>query len=254
MTSVGFKVVSFKDRPDLLEAADAITPTVWPEFMLNDPVANRYWFRLYEVFPEYQFTLLEKGTDDIIAVGNSLPLVWEKDWHDLPDDGWDWALAQGFKDREAGRSPTTQCALSITIARPYQGKGISAHVVSMMRSIGEAHGLNALIAPVRPSQKTHYPLIPIDRYVHWRNSDGLPFDAWLRVHARLGAEIIKVCPQAMTIPGTVEQWEAWAKMRFPESGVYTVPGALVPVTIDCEANQGTYIEPNVWMCHPIRHQ
>ena len=41
-------------------------------------------------------------------------------------------------------------------------------------------------------------------------------------------------------------------MRFPESGMYIVPGALVPVEIDHDANQGTYVEPNVWMRHPLR--
>ena len=29
-------------------------------------------------------------------------------------------------------------------------------------------------------------------------------------------------------------------------------GALVPVTIDREADQGLYVEPNVWMRHRLR--
>lgn len=38
-------------------------------------------------------------------------------------------------------------------------------------------------------------------------------------------------------------------MVFPESGHYVVPGALVPITIDRERDQGVYVEPNVWMVH-----
>ena len=121
-----------------------------------------------------------------------------------------------------------------------------------MKAIGETHGFDAMIAPVRPTLKSRYPLTPMERYIQWQNDDGLPFDAWIRVHVRLGAEIVKVCSQSMRITGTVDDWEQWAEMRFPESGTYVVPGALVPIEIDRDTNQGTYVEPNVWMRHPIR--
>jgi hypothetical protein len=39
-------------------------------------------------------------------------------------------------------------------------------------------------------------------------------------------------------------------MKFPQTGDYVVPGALVPVQIDRERDQGIYVEPNVWMVHP----
>ncbi len=40
-------------------------------------------------------------------------------------------------------------------------------------------------------------------------------------------------------------------MRFPESGTYSVPGALRPIEIDVEADRGVYVEPNVWMHHKL---
>jgi hypothetical protein len=120
-----------------------------------------------------------------------------------------------------------------------------------MGSIGASQGLARLIAPVRPSLKSRYPLTPMDHYIRWKNPNGLPFDPWLRVHARLGAELVKTCHQAMHIAGTVAEWEAWTGMVFPESGPYVVPGALVPVEFDLAANSGTYIEPNVWMVHTL---
>ena len=90
------------------------------------------------------------------------------------------------------------------------------------------------------------------RYIQWQTDEGLPFGPWLRVHVRLGGEIVKVCPRAMRITGSVAQWEEWTGMRFPESGKYVVPGGLIPVEIDCEKDRGLYVEPNVWMGHPIR--
>jgi hypothetical protein len=75
-------------------------------------------------------------------------------------------------------------------------------------------------------------------------------DPWLRTHERVGAEIAKVATESMRIPGTVTQWEEWTELAFPDSGSYVVPGALVPVEIDREEDQGLYLEPNVWMVHP----
>jgi hypothetical protein len=55
----------------------------------------------------------------------------------------------------------------------------------------------------------------------------------------------------MLVTGTMAEWEEWAAMRFPESGAYVVPGALNPVEINREADQGRYLEPNVWRRHRL---
>ena len=56
----------------------------------------------------------------------------------------------------------------------------------------------------------------------------------------------------MVVVGTVAQWEAWTTLKFPDSGRYTVHGGLVPVKIDRRMNGGRYVEPNVWMLHPVK--
>ena len=40
-------------------------------------------------------------------------------------------------------------------------------------------------------------------------------------------------------------------MAFPESGEYVVPQAAALVSIDREADQGVYHDPNVWMVHDL---
>lgn len=55
--------------------------------------------------------------------------------------------------------------------------------------------------------------------------------------------------RSMVISGSVAEWEMWTGRCFPDSGPYVIPGALVPITIDREANVGIYLEPNVWMVH-----
>jgi hypothetical protein len=55
----------------------------------------------------------------------------------------------------------------------------------------------------------------------------------------------------MVVEARVEDWERWTGLKFPESGDYVVPEALVPIQIDRAMNVGRYIEPNVWVHHPI---
>ncbi len=243
--------VTAEDRDDLRAIADDITIPSWPEFMLNDAVANTYWYRLYETFPEYQFVLMNPHDSKIPMAANSVPLAWDGPPEELPDEGWDWALAQAFEDYDRKRKPTVLCALQIVIRKEDRRQGLSAAAVNAMKEIARRQGLSRMIAPVRPNLKSLYPLTPMEHYIKWLGDDDLPFDNWLRVHARLGARIIKVCPQAMHISGTVADWEKWAGLRFPESGIYVVPGALTPVEINLENDRGVYIEPNVWMLHRL---
>jgi hypothetical protein len=91
----------------------------------------------------------------------------------------------------------------------------------------------------------------MERYVRWRRPDGAPLDPWLRVQWRLGARVLRIAARSMVVEGRVRDWEGWTGMRFPDSGRYVVPGALVPVTIDRRRDRGRYVEPNVWMLHPV---
>jgi hypothetical protein len=53
----------------------------------------------------------------------------------------------------------------------------------------------------------------------------------------------------MRVEGGSADWEEWTGLAFPDDGDYVVPGALVPVRF--EGGRGTYLEPNVWMRHPV---
>jgi hypothetical protein len=128
---------------------------------------------------------------------------------------------------------------------------LRAAFLKAMRSIGERQRLTHLIAPVRPSAKEHYPLSTIDRYVRWRREDGQLFDPWMRIHERLGARVSTPLPKSLQITGTVDEWESWTAMVFPETGDYVFPEGLAPVHIDRSSDRGIYWEPNVWMVHEI---
>ena len=239
------KLIQACDLDGFLDASDVVTVPCWPEFMMNDTVANSNWRPMHDKYPEFQFALIEQDTDNWIAVGNSIPLHFEGPLEDLPDAGWDWAVLTGM---QAEQPANLICALAIQILPEYRGGGLSAFMIKVMQEIGLSHGLGKLIAPVRPSKKSDYPLTPMALYIEWSKEDR-PFDPWLRVHHRLGARILKVCPEAMHISGTIKSWEEWTGLSFQSGGDYIIPGALSPVTIDIENDRGVYIEANVWMLH-----
>jgi GNAT superfamily N-acetyltransferase len=222
----------------------------WPAFMYHDPVLNRLFGRVIEELPELQFYAWDDEREQVVGVGNAMPAAWDGDPASLPDGGIDAVVEAGFAD--GAPAPSSLCALQILIDPGYRGQGLSRRMIERMAEIGRSQELTTLIAPVRPTLKHAYPLAPMERYITWRRPDGTHHDPWLRTHERAGAEIVKVAPESMRIPGTVAEWAEWTGMAFPESGTYVVPGALVPVEIDLERDEGLYVEPNVWMVHPPR--
>lgn len=252
MSSNRFQIISPHDMADYRQRAGEITDASWPEFMLHDPIANENWHELFDRFVDYQFALLDTETDRMAAMANSLPFYWNQPLEELPEGGWDWIFLKAIEDHKRGSQPNIQSAIQINIHPDYRSQRLSARMVQAMRAVGQSRGFQYLVAPVRPNEKSKYPLISIDDYIKWTNEEGLPFDAWLRVHVRAGARIIKPCHEAMTIPGTCAEWEAWTGMKFPQSGRYVVSGALNPIEMNIEKDQGIYIEPNVWMVHEIR--
>jgi hypothetical protein len=252
MADSRFKIISPRDLSDYRDRAGDIGEASWPEFMMHDSVANENWHELFDRFSEYQFALLDTEENCMAAMGNSLPFYWDHPVQDLPEGGWDWVFLKAIEDHKAGVKPNIQSAIQIAIHPNYQSQGLSSSMVKAMRGIAKSKGFENMVAPVRPNQKSKYPLVSIDDYIQWTNVEGLPFDAWLRVHARLGAQILKPCHQAMIIRGTRAEWEQWTSLKFPQSGQYYIPGALNPMEMDVEKDEGIYIEPNVWMVHQVR--
>jgi hypothetical protein len=182
-------VIRYAERPELWEDSEALSRAVWPEYNQHGDVLNRYWGRLLEDFPEFQFVLYH-NQDGVLAEGHTVPCAWDS-------------------------------------------------------------GLRHLIAPVRPSLKDRYPIIPIERYVTWTRENGEPFDPWIRVHVRRGGKIARPIGHSMRITGTVAEWEQWTDLRFPDDGEYTFPTGLAPVDINHGRDLGRYWEPNVWIVHTL---
>lgn len=244
------RLFTHADRPDLQTRARLIKDAAWPRFMLEDETDRLYSPRLYTDFPEFQVYLVGHQ-ENLLGLGHSIPFSWDHSRASLPDEGWDAVLRKGVDDRDRGISPNTLSALEIVIEPTLMGTGLSRLLIDGFRSLALRSGFEAFVAPVRPNRKAMYPLTPMARYVRWTRDDGAPRDPWIRTHWRAGAVIVRVCPKSMLITGSTSDWETWTGLEFPDNGSYVVPGALVPIEVDRDADLGRYVEPNVWMRHRL---
>ena len=244
------KVSSLAERPDDLERAVGMADS-WPEFVTRDLVGDYHYGRIAREFPAYVlFAEDERG--EVVATGFSVPFALHAEERgELPARGWDEVLLWAFADLRRGTRPDTVSAIAINVRPDLQGKGLSGRMLSAMRDNARAHGFGEVVAPVRPSAKHLEPHTPIEEYARRVRPDGLPHDPWLRVHARAGATIEAVAPASMTVVGSLEQWRRWTGLPFDTPGDIEVPGALVPVRCEPERGYAVYVEPNVWMRHPL---
>ena len=243
-TTSELQVFTAEDRPDLWARAKALSE-VWPEYNNHGNHTGTYFGSLISNFAYLQVVIYEPRFDQVVGRGRSIPFRWGGTLADLPG-GID---AAGLRALEDEATPNTLSALSAEVAASIRGRGVSHLVIEALASVARRNGLGSLVAPVRPSWKDRYPLIPIDQYANWEREDGLPFDPWMRVHARLGATILRPEPKSLMIEAPVSDWETWTGMTFPENGDYTFPFGLAPLQI--RDGTGLYWEPNVWMLHAV---
>jgi GNAT superfamily N-acetyltransferase len=239
------QIFTDSERPDLFERLDELADP-WPEFIHHDEVVVERWPLLHERFPDFQLILYDSDADRVVGRGCTIPVSWNGRNESLPGGVVD-GLEQGFSGSD---DENVLCALVAVVDPAQQGRGLSGHIIRGMAEAAGRAGLECLIAPVRPTWKDRYPLIPFEDYILWKREDGLPFDPWIRLHHRLGSEILGVAARSLDISGSVDEWESWTGMSFLQDGDYVVTGALVPVRF--EDGLGRYVEPNVWMRHAVR--
>jgi GNAT superfamily N-acetyltransferase len=235
------------ERPELWDEVreEGRFDDVWPEYNMHGRHTGTYFSQLTRCFADLQALLVDDRDGEVVGRARTIPFAWSGRLAELPE-GID---ALGLDAVSCEAEPTTLSALAAEVVAHRQGERLSRLVLRTMADLARRRGLDALVAPVRPSRKDRYPLMPIERYAAWRRDDGPPFDPWLRVHARLGASIVGCAPRSLEITAPVAEWEAWTGLELPGEGTYVFPGGLAPVEV--LDGVGTYFEPNVWMVHAL---
>lgn len=233
-------------RPDLDEQARELFAEHWPEYIFHDAEVKAYLPRAGELFADWDFFALDG--DRLVGACYGVPIAWSRDVHDLPS-GYTDSLRRAVTGHDAGSTPDTFVVLGAMVRRDEAGRGWAGRIIGALRDRAVVAAMEAVIAPVRPTMKTLYPLTHIDTYAAWTREDALPLDPWIRTHVRLGATVLGGAPASQTMTGTVAEWEAWTKLALPSTGDYVIPDGLTVLAVDREADRGVYHDPNVWMRH-----
>jgi hypothetical protein len=245
---MSLEMVTVASRPDLEAEMGEAFGGEWPEFIFHDPVSRALVDQATALFPDFNLLVLSDGR--IVAGGWGVLVAWDGTPATLPE-GYDGSLTQTVQAAQTASTVNTLVIMATAVRSGHQGQGLARQVLSELKDRARIQELEHVIAPVRPTLKSRYPLTPMLRYASWRRPDGSSVDPWIRIHEAMGAWVLGPAPASMRIVGTVAEWEAWTSMVFPESGDYVVPGALDLVTIDVAKDTGEYLETNLWMEHPL---
>ncbi|KAL9633393.1 MAG: hypothetical protein Q9204_003413 [Flavoplaca sp. TL-2023a] len=245
--------------------------------------------------PHVLGTLPDRGWDSIVAqairqhcVREGLPLPLSCSQQDITtlDKGSDPGCLCSTAD--SSMSPNALSALSITVGANRRSCGFAETLIEAMKQVAREEGLRVLVVPLRPTRKSEYPWVSMEKYVGSTLSDPpatswlaptaavpghphgskLPFDPWLRKHVRLGGSLVKIAPSSLIVQGNFAEWQSWTGINFnslvrdrrqaAQWEAYSIerqdlevaiPGGLVPLMVSIPDERCTYTEPNVWLYH-----
>jgi GNAT superfamily N-acetyltransferase len=250
-------VATLAERPDLRgKVFGPEIQSALPEFMRHDPTAALYYGdAALSRYLDYALVAVDPAEPDRpVARAFCVPFAFRDGTpgrDELPDGGWDAVIRWAHGDHLAGRPPSAVSALEIMVAPRLHGRGISRRMLAAVRDNVHRLGFGELWAPLRPTEKDKEPETPFAAYAARRRADGQPFDAWVRTHVRAGAEIVKPAPTSMTVVAPLAEWRSWTGLPFDKTGPAIVPGALSPIHVSLEQDHAVYVEPNLWVRHPL---
>ena len=193
-------VVTSCERPDLEDEAGAAFKVKWPEFIFHDPIAKQYVSQVAQCFPQYDVLLLDEGR--VVAGGWGVPIGWDGTVEDLPD-GYDGAMVRAVEGHQSGVQATTFSFMAVAVGNGETKRGLAGEVMTALRLRAAQAGLAHVIAPLRPTLKPKYPLVPMASFATWTRPDGLSIDPWIRAHQRMGAVVLAPCARSMVMTGPV---------------------------------------------------
>jgi GNAT superfamily N-acetyltransferase len=222
----------------------AIEDQVWPTFnqFADGSIAIDYDRDLHLVAER-------KDTNELVATIDAIEIDWDGNPKTLPERGWTEIIEEGLIREAEGRELKTDwiAALGTSVLPDYQKFGLSKTLLEELVKKAKSLGYKGMVAPVRPIYRFRMPDLTIQDYVNVRLPDGEHFDPWVRIHERIGGQIIGVCPASAVFSAPITDWQDWSKMKLPENGKVLVPNAINYLEI--KDSLGVLKEDSIWILH-----
>lgn len=240
------------ERPDLAAKADSLDLASFPRFLSANHTSQDY-LKMESLFTDSHVVFPDQSGNEVKAGGFSAPIHLDGK---LPENGWEGALEQALANHKDGETPNAVVVLSAFVSEEARGEGMSGKILEAFKEHARKLGYDKLILPVRPSAKRDQPGVPMEEYInHTDPETGLHQDPWVRTHQRHGAEIVGVGKNSHVVltndlkPPSVEQWQEWTGLQFPEDGDYAIPEGNGLLHI--KDGVGTYSEDCIWVAYDL---
>jgi hypothetical protein len=192
----------------------------------------------------------------LIGHGIATRIEWSGNASDLPM-GWQGSVREAFQNSAGQRRRcNTLVGLFVKVEDEYRGHQWAERILRDMKRIGQSSGMTSLIIPLRlPSHyEREYAEVSIEQLANLRRDDGQYFDHWLRLHVRLGAEIIGCSSRshqhAMNLDDFVRQFEC---PELGQTGYHLVArnDEWYRAFVDLERDVAFINQGCVWVRHPM---
>jgi hypothetical protein len=193
---------------------------------------------------------------ELVAHGVTTRFSWNGNPSTLPR-GWMGVVRQSYEDSIIGTTRSnTIVGLFINAEKRFQKSGFAAHVTRAMKRIAKDAGLEHLIIPLRlPTRyEPQNAKLPYEEFALRKREDGHYQDHWLRMHTRLGAEVIgmsSVSHQHALHPADLDQ-QLHCGLK-DKTGDYLVKwnDEYYNVFVDVEREYAIMNQGCVWVRHPL---
>ena len=199
----------------------------------------------------------DAGRDsELVAHGITTRFRWDGDSANLPR-GWTGVVRRSYEESVLGSvAPNTLVGLFIFAEKAFREHGWAAEVAQEMKRLAREEGLTGLIIPLRLPTRYEWEnaRIPFEEFAFLRRDDGQYRDHWLRMHVRLGAEVIGVCNvshQHAMHPDDLRR--LFHCEQLEKSGEHLVrrEDEYYTALVDLEHEFAVINEGCVWVRHPL---
>jgi hypothetical protein len=193
--------------------------------------------------------------ESLIGHGVLTRIHWNGDITDLPN-GWQGSVRLAYEQLRQSVRCNTLVGLFVRIEPDHRGQGWSEKAISAMKDLARRLRAEHLIIPLRlPSAYLReYVTYPIERLAGIRRGDGQVLDHWLRLHIRLGGQIVGCSDTSHQHAMTLDDLYAHFVLdRVRTTGYYeaTFRDDYYRVFVDIERKYALINEPCVWVQHAV---
>lgn len=241
----------------------SLTNSVWPAYLRTKSDIEitvpylPFQYQRYNKERYFIWGIKDRTNQQLVACINGVSLYSKTNQRNFAQQGFRWALQATLEDDEVN----TFCLTSATVAEQSRSMGLAKALVSSARELASHLSFHSLLIPVRPTNKHRFPDLSMEAYLrpYQQNItaegrdkvDSDLYDPWISLHLKLGAQLLNICKESMSVTASIKWWEKHLDCSLNGQDTLNIRQGLVPLKIYPDKFLAIYTEPNVWMKYLI---